>query len=373
MGLQTHHPSNPLELVQGTHYQALVRLRGPLACFAGAGMLAPQLRDFGFDNVAVHDAYPSHFDASLKAGSTNCGPPGEMCCRWVSGRWVAPSLSLRWPTEPAELLRVWSADSPTTPAPLPDPVRPEEPGPSSAPSNPREALAVLTAALAAESWGDVSPAEVQALLSVSRFEGGWGGSTFRGPDGKSRVANRNNWGAIHCTGSPPSAGPLGDGCVSASDTRDGSEGTRYAQSFRAYATPLDGARDFLRFMAPARDAMKTGDADVIAQRMKVTYRYGAPVEDYAKAILVNAASNAKALGVPLAIFRTDKPDGEGGGATGLSGAEVVTIGSGLVSAGAFVVAFFAADERHQKIAGGVGVVAGLMGAIAGAVGRATHG
>lgn len=368
MALQTHHPSTPLELVQGREYQALVRLQGPLACFAGAGAVSSALADWGFDNVQIFDAFPSHFNEGLKQGSTNCGPPTERCCRWVSGRWIAGSTSLAWPSSPAEVLRVWSADEPGTEPVLPEPVRPTEPETpaSKAPQNPREARAVLAQAFELEGWTDPNEAETQAILSIARFEGGWGGGSFRAKNG-GKVANRNNWGAIHCTSKTPPSGALWDGCVEASDTKDGSEGTRYVQTFRGYPTPTAGARDLLRFLKGTRAELRTGDADAIAARMKVTYRYGATVDDYASAILSNAKSNVGSLGVPLAVYRGGSRSS--GGASSLTGAEKVAIGAGILSASGFAVAFFARSEQTQTIAGGVGVLAGLASAVAGAAGK----
>lgn len=243
------------------------------------------------------------------------------------------------------------------------------------PENPWEASPVLERAWRKERGPTISEVTRQALLSIARFEGGWGNSSYRRMDG-TRVDAANNWGAIHCPRDSaggqrtvPRPGELWTRCVHGSD-RKSATGQRFPVYFRAYPTPELGARDFLRVLAPVLDSgvMETGNADAIARAMKPVYRYGVTIDEYAHAIDVNAAANAQSGGWPNRIHReAAAPRARGaasidlafGAATSFVGlAGLAYVGRGqpalqvvTAAAGAGIVAFYIAETRELARAG----------------------
>src|SRR6185369_5733093 len=107
-------------------------------------------------------------------------------------------------------------------------------------------------------------AELQGALAVAWGETGLSSWALGG------VHGHNNWGSVQCPcrGTDPCDGSGHDPpytCFLASDSMDLSAATRYVQQFRQYATPDDGALDFLmQIQAPMRPktaaALRTGNA-----------------------------------------------------------------------------------------------------------------
>ncbi len=109
-------------------------------------------------------------------------------------------------------------------------------------------------------------AELQYLQAVAFLE------TTYGNGWKGEMVGSNNWGAVHCTpkqekddtffgllrgntgvnigGTRISAGR----CISYTDTH--SDGSKYSQTFRSYATPEDGARDVVKNIFKQRGVSK---------------------------------------------------------------------------------------------------------------------
>lgn len=146
--------------------------------------------------------------------------------------------------------------------------------------------------------------EVQMTLAVSLGEGGYGSGW------KGECANSNNWGAIQAH-----RPPCGPGTCLNIDTHPTSSGVSvpYEMCFKAYATPTDGAYDFLRVLYTGKRAgvleqASRGSARGVAEEMYKTGYYegwGATVEqrkdNYAKGILKNALRVATASGAPLLV------------------------------------------------------------------------
>lgn len=380
MGLQRRGGSDPLKLEQGKLYSAQLRLSGFLACYAPLSMVAGKFQSLGFDNVEIWDAPPPDFPAPLRNNDINCNPTGSECCRWVRGRWLAADMSLNWPEE---VMAVYDEDEqaepvPQTPAEPPDkPETPETPSPAETGGildrtcNVREAAAVLERALVEEKWSGTNRAAKQILLSIGLFEGGWGCAPFLALDRKTKIRNENNWGAIHCrvdakTGEPlnPAPGAYWYGCVSASDTADGTNATARKTYFRAYKTSLLGCRDLLRWLSGIREELNSGNADAVATAMKEVYRYGVPIDTYATAIYQNAKTVAKGLNQELSVTR-------GNGVAGLSMADTVALGALVLSAAAGTGAYFVRkrNERLAYVLGGVSAVSGLVSTVAVVKGR----
>ena len=297
-----------IPLRQGVRYRARLRLSGFLGCSLPVTQLVNGLTDTGFADVGVYTsetALPPDWPDDQREIFVD--PGAQQCARWIEGTWglgdqTAPR-SMFEPEGPGvsvTLLSLWAED--------------DQPGPTQVssgarPRNVREADKVLRLAWQIEKQGAAFPRETRhALLSIALFEGGWGNSSYILPDG-SKVDNANNWGAMHCPPAGgggqrtvPRPGELWDHCVRGGD-RKTADGERFEVFFRGYATPLAGARDFIRLSSPAHDAMSTGNADAIARRMKEVWRYGVPISDYADAIAHNAEVNAANLGEDNAIFR----------------------------------------------------------------------
>src|SRR6185369_3041695 len=94
-------------------------------------------------------------------------------------------------------------------------------------------------------------------------------------------------------------------CFLASDSMDLSAATRYVQQFRQYATPDDGALDFLmQIQAPMRPktaaALRTGNALTLGQAMRAEHYFTMDPTAYATSIQKRAQDVADALGVPCA-------------------------------------------------------------------------
>jgi hypothetical protein len=92
-------------------------------------------------------------------------------------------------------------------------------------------------------------AELQYGQSIGHLESSYGKGWGRAPKGREHIPHdvqgamaSNNWGAVHATGSQPG--------FAWSDTK--SNGEPYAQRFRSYESPSDGAKDKLRHTFIAR-------------------------------------------------------------------------------------------------------------------------
>lgn len=302
---------DPLRLQRGGFYRARVRLSGFAEChLATAGMVAARFQELGFSDVNIYDdveALPADWPPDQR--EFFCDLSAGQCCRWAEGVWQGDDTTIK---APPQVVALWLSRPPVSPEPPPDQPAPEPPPPADPLSgrscNVSSANAVLRAAWRKE-FGDAKfPAATrQILLSIGKFEGGWGCAPFRSVSG-AKVANKNNWGAIHCPAAKgggqitnPPAGALWTGCVSASDTEDLTDATRFPVAFRAYSTSLDGCRDMIRILRSVLPTMATGDADAVAKKMKKVYRYGAPISHYATAILDNAKGNARALNEKLHV------------------------------------------------------------------------
>lgn len=111
---------------------------------------------------------------------------------------------------------------------------------SATPPSPRD---VIARAVLLEAWDDPSfpeatPYAVQAAQAWARIEsfyGNPGGWKKKSPN----LEHSNNWGAVQCT-------TPGPGCGMSTDKNP--DGSSFAVGFKIYATPVDGARDFLRHL-----------------------------------------------------------------------------------------------------------------------------
>jgi hypothetical protein len=157
-----------------------------------------------------------------------------------------------------------------------------------------------------------TPAELQGLLAVSRFDGGFGGW----PAGSSMEGSKN-LGGVQCTkGQAAAGGGPGFSCVQY-QTFEILNGKRVdgPQPFRYYGAWDDSIRDWISQMtAPRRPrtqaALRTGDLSRVAGEMHREKYFTGDPGDYAKDLWSEAQKNARELGVPLAV----RPSGAGGGA-----------------------------------------------------------
>jgi len=158
----------------------------------------------------------------------------------------------------------------------------------------QQARAILVAAYRKRGVERPTLAEVQAVQAIARFEGGYG----RRWDGAG--IEHNNWGAVQCL----RKAPCPDGCFQYTDSDH--RGVNYQGCFRRYQSPVDGAADLImelyrRDQVP--EALQTGDARAIAHRMKAARYFTAAVEDYARAMEMNAKDIAEAVGEPHLVYR----------------------------------------------------------------------
>lgn len=146
-------------------------------------------------------------------------------------------------------------------------------------------------------------AELQAVQAIGRFEGNYG-SGIKLKDGGVAVGN---WGAVHCV-TPPKDGKCSGSCGLGSDS--GPDG-RYPICFRLYLKDgkpdhVSGAADLVRELYRRKGvppALRSGDAQAIAEAMHATHYFEAPVGAYAKAIEANARTIATRLGEPELVKR----------------------------------------------------------------------
>jgi hypothetical protein len=132
--------------------------------------------------------------------------------------------------------------------------------------------------------------ELQAVQGIGRFEGNWG-AAFGGA---------NNWGAIQCPGKRP---PCGQQCTEVTDTHAGGE--PYQACVRRYASPVEGAADLVRELYRREgvpEALRAGIGRLIAERMRASGYFEAPVSKYASAIVAHAGKVADDLGEPRAVM-----------------------------------------------------------------------
>ncbi len=131
-------------------------------------------------------------------------------------------------------------------------------------------------------------AELQGIGAIGRFEGNYGAA----------FGDANNWGAVQCKARQPCPA----GCTPVTD-RD-ANGVAYAACFRVYETPAHGAADMLRevYRRPGvPEAMRAGNASLVAERMRAGRYFEAPARLYARGIVGNAKSIAASLKEKLAI------------------------------------------------------------------------
>lgn len=147
-----------------------------------------------------------------------------------------------------------------------------------------------------------SPAELQTILAVGRYEGSYGKATK-----PAAWIGSNNWGGVQC-GAPPCK----ENCFEHSDKRR--DGTEYAVCFRKYATPQAGAKHLIELLTIKRPhvwaAMKRGDLKDVALKMgqpatingkEYKIYHETKPEVYGAALWRNAQSLATNNGMPLAV------------------------------------------------------------------------
>ena len=152
----------------------------------------------------------------------------------------------------------------------------------------REARTFIRGAFELRGLPAPSSAELQGIGAIGRFEGRYGEA----------LGGANNWGAVQCGARPPCP----PGCAEFTD-RD-AEGNPYQACFRIYASHAHGAADMLRevYRRPGvPEAMRAGNATLVAERMRAGGYFEAPAELYARLIANNAATIATNLGERLAI------------------------------------------------------------------------
>ena len=167
-----------------------------------------------------------------------------------------------------------------------------------------------------------------ASAIIGRFEGNYGLA----------FGNANNWGAIQCS-SPPPCPPT---CVELTDTH--ADGSTYQWCYRRYPTSVDGAADLVRELYRrdgVPEALASGDAARIANRMRASRYFEAPEARYAKAIATNATTIATNLGEPLvvAIGGVPTPAPPPGAPPAPPGTRTSTLGPAVITAGALGAAF----------------------------------
>lgn len=157
-----------------------------------------------------------------------------------------------------------------------------------------QAREVVRAAFAKRGLDSPRLSELQGVQAIGRFEGRYGSWKAA-----------NNWGAVQC-GRPPCPGD----CFEHGDTD--AEGVPYSACFRIYPSPVAGAADLVRELyrrAGVPEAMRAGNADLIAHHMRKTGYFEAPEKLYAKAIASNAKQIALNNNEPLQVVRAgDKAD-----------------------------------------------------------------
>jgi peptidoglycan hydrolase-like protein with peptidoglycan-binding domain len=160
-------------------------------------------------------------------------------------------------------------------------------------------------------WRDVTGqdptlAELQITQAQAELESHYGKSTYVNktiPEGQPGHSSGviNNWGAVQ-----------GQPGFLASDTHQ--DGSPYTAHYRIYATPEEGARDFLKQMTLRRPTswalMKTGDIDAWAEQMhsqdpetKVGLYFEQAPSARAHGIEMRIAAIADKLGEPVAAKR----------------------------------------------------------------------
>lgn len=157
-----------------------------------------------------------------------------------------------------------------------------------------EARAIVAAAFASRGMPLATLPELQAVQAIGRFEGGYG----RG--WKAQGAGSHNWGAIQCG----HYAPCGPGCFPYGDSH--ADGEKYQGCFRIYADDVAGCADLVRELyrrSGVPEAMRAGDATMIAERMRATGYFEAPADQYAGAIENHARAIAAALDEPHVVVR----------------------------------------------------------------------
>jgi hypothetical protein len=138
--------------------------------------------------------------------------------------------------------------------------------------------------------GPSSPAALQTVQAIARFESGYGAPA------DPKWGGSHNWGATQA----PHVAPCGPGEFEYTDTN--ADGTPYQACFVKYATDEDGAAALIRELVrrPAvRAALDSGNATRIAGAMHDTHYFVAAPAGYAAGIARVAASISKALAEPL--------------------------------------------------------------------------
>jgi hypothetical protein len=141
-----------------------------------------------------------------------------------------------------------------------------------------------------------SPTELQIAGAIARGEGYYGRAVYY--DRGSPIRDTNNWGAVQALSRPPCPADAFEA------TDHHADGTEYQACFRRYATPEEGARDFVRNLATGRRSsvaplLRSGDVDAVARAMRVGGYFELAADKYADAIERNAAAIARALGEPI--------------------------------------------------------------------------
>ncbi len=141
---------------------------------------------------------------------------------------------------------------------------------------------------------------LQFTMAIFRAESGYG--TWRKG---SAMEFSHNWGAHQCPRTGKDCSPeaqKGLRCALYSDTKDGTDKTRFPQCFRVFDSHEEGAIDGLRLLfvdrKSLRGAMLTGDALLVSHVMKKTsyYSKGLTTRYYAFGLYSNAVELSAKLG-----------------------------------------------------------------------------
>jgi hypothetical protein len=185
--------------------------------------------------------------------------------------------------------------------------------------------------------------ELQIAGGQARLESNYGRSSYVNKVTGQTSGVINNWGAVQA-GKPPCGSNF-----EASDTH--ADGSAYTWCYKAYATPEDGARDFVKNITLSRPTswalMKSGDIDAWAAQMHTTdpishvgLYFEADPSKYAATVAKNAKEIASSLNETLQAVRGGPYEGPSDEET-VQGLGLGALGLGLTAAGAFGLAYAA--------------------------------
>lgn len=147
-----------------------------------------------------------------------------------------------------------------------------------------QARAVLIEAFAARGLSPGLTA-VQAVQAIGKLESNYGGQS-------------NNWGSVQCGSKPPCPSD----CMELTDKT--AAGTGYSWCYRRYASPVEGAADFIRelFRRPGvPEALASGSALAATTAMRAQKYMELAADEYARRMVKWTPEIAKALAEPLLV------------------------------------------------------------------------